>query len=258
MSYAPISKFLPQWTDPATGLPYSGAVLKAYKDGTSTVLSMATDYTGGTTATSMALNSGGYPEVSGNEVIPHVNEDYKLALYANQAAADANSGALWTIDTIPVGSFFQTMTNHVKSEVFFIEDDVGAGSTAFDIDAVIGAAWESVGPTGSGATNIWTAMDNIPDGAAFVEIMIYNYCTDTANGQLAQYVYGRVTGSSTSIGVQAMKSAAYCPLSTDDDSEALDLVSRKIPIDSSKRFDLYLVTDGTSRTVDMYLVGAGI
>lgn len=99
MAYLPISKLVPQFVD-SNGDPYSGAVLKAYEAGTSTVLSMATDSTGGTTATSMALNSDGYVEVSSNIVIPHVNENFKLSLYPTQTAADANSGAIWTIDNI--------------------------------------------------------------------------------------------------------------------------------------------------------------
>lgn len=99
MAYTPIAHTVPQYED-LNGAPYSGAVLKAYSAGTSTPISLATDYTGGTLATSIALNSSGYPEVSGNTVIPHVNEDYKLALYPTQAAADANSGAIWTYDNL--------------------------------------------------------------------------------------------------------------------------------------------------------------
>lgn len=93
---------------PISGAPYqfftsagalaSGYVLKAYSAGTSTPISMATDYTGGTTASTITLNASGYPAVSGNVVIPHIAEDYKLALYATQAAADANSGAIWNPD----------------------------------------------------------------------------------------------------------------------------------------------------------------
>lgn len=102
MAWHPIAHTLPQYVD-GNGDPHSGAVLKAYANGTSSNISMATDATGGTTATSMALNASGYPEVSGNEVIPHVQESYKLSLYPTQAAADLDSGALWTIDELTVG-----------------------------------------------------------------------------------------------------------------------------------------------------------
>ncbi len=104
MAYAPIARTLPQYVD-ATGAPYSGAVLKAYAEGTSTPISFALDDAGGSLQSSIALNASGYPEVSGNEVIPYLSADYKLALYPTQAAADANSGAIWSIDNIPLFNY---------------------------------------------------------------------------------------------------------------------------------------------------------
>lgn len=101
-TYYPISYTVPQYINASTNAPYSGAVLKAYSAGTSTPISMATDYTGNTTATDAILNASGYPTVSGNVIIPHLSENYKLALYPTQAAADANSGAIWSIDNVQV------------------------------------------------------------------------------------------------------------------------------------------------------------
>lgn len=104
MAYAPIARTLPQYVD-SSGNPYSGAVLKAYSEGTSTTISFATDDTGGTTFATALLNASGYPTASGNPVLPYLNVDYKLALYPTQAAADANTGAIWTIDNIPLFSY---------------------------------------------------------------------------------------------------------------------------------------------------------
>lgn len=98
MAHYPISLFLPQWH--VGGVPASGYVLKAYQDGTSTLLQMATDNGGGTLVNTITLNAEGYPAVSSNPVIPHVDQAYKLSLYPSQAAADANSGAVWTIDNL--------------------------------------------------------------------------------------------------------------------------------------------------------------
>lgn len=102
-TWYPIAYIPPQY-EASDGTPYSGAVLKAYAEGTTTVINMATSYTGATTATSFALNSAGYPVSSGNVIIPHVSENYKLALYPTQAAADANSGAIWSYDNIQIAS----------------------------------------------------------------------------------------------------------------------------------------------------------
>jgi len=112
MAWLPIAYVVPQYVD-SSGSPYSGAVLKAYQAGTLTNIAFATDNTGGTTVNSIALNAEGQPEVSGNVVIPHINQDYKLALYPDQTSADADSGADWIIDNIDVvesGSPYQVET----------------------------------------------------------------------------------------------------------------------------------------------------
>jgi len=101
MAWNPIAKTAPQYVD-TNGDPYSGAVLKAYKSGTSTNISLATDNTGGTTASSVALNADGYPVVSGNIIIPHVDQPYKLMLYPTQAAADSDTGEIWSIDGLSI------------------------------------------------------------------------------------------------------------------------------------------------------------
>lgn len=101
MSWYPIAFLPPQYVN-SSGVPYSGAVLKAYAAGTTTPISMATSYTGATLTGSLALNAAGYPTYLGTIVIPHIAQNYKLALYPSQAAADANSGAIWTVDNIQI------------------------------------------------------------------------------------------------------------------------------------------------------------
>lgn len=83
---------------------YANHVIKCYEEGTTTPISISTDSTGSTLVSSVALNASGLPEVSGNVIIPHVAENYKLVMYPTQAAADANTGAVWTIDNIKLGS----------------------------------------------------------------------------------------------------------------------------------------------------------
>lgn len=129
MSWYPIAFFPPQYDD-ANGAPYVGAVLKAYAAGTSTSIPMATSYTGATTASSLALNASGYPTYGGNVVIPHVQEDYKLALYPTQAAADADSGALWTVDDIQIAEamntpFVETFDGDGTETTFTLSEDFG-------------------------------------------------------------------------------------------------------------------------------------
>lgn len=110
MAWLPTSNTPLQYMD-ENGDPYSGAVLKFYEAGTSTNIAVATAQAGTPTVTSVALNSDGYPEVSGNTVVIFVDQDYKVALYPTQAAADSNTGALWTIDNIDPFAVLTLPTN---------------------------------------------------------------------------------------------------------------------------------------------------
>ncbi|MCZ6897642.1 MAG: hypothetical protein O7D95_02885 [Betaproteobacteria bacterium] len=105
MAFLPIAQTVPQYED-LNGDPAVGHVLKFFTAGTTTNINLATDNTGGTQVSDVVLNSLGYPEVSGSTIIPHLEEEYKIKLYPTQAAADADTGAVWSIDNItPAGSF---------------------------------------------------------------------------------------------------------------------------------------------------------
>lgn len=257
MTYAPIFKVLTPFVDGSTNT-YSGYVLKAYAAGSSANISMATSFSGKTTFTSVALNASGFPVVGGNVIIPHIAVDFKLALYPTQAAADADSGATWTIDNLPFGSLYQSVANHIKGEVIYIEDDVGAGATSFDIDANISATFESVGPTDSGATNIWTEMNEIPDGATFVILKLFNECDDSTGASILQSIFLRKGGSAALAGDQSLASIAVVTATGSTATKAHDVSSVKVPIDSNKIFDVYFISDGTTRDAKLYLVGFGV
>src|SRR3990167_7755148 len=129
MTWYPIA-FLPPQYQVAAGAAYSGAVLKAYAAQTTTVIPMATSVSGATTASSFALNSAGYPVSGGNVIIPHLQQDYKLALYPTQAAADANSGAVWTVDDINIAetanvAFIQYFSGDSSTTGFTLSSDLG-------------------------------------------------------------------------------------------------------------------------------------
>jgi len=97
-SFAPVSLIIPQYQDPDDNTPANGFVMKAFKAGTTTNIVMATNETGSTTFTSVALNSSGYPEHLGEQIIPYIDQKYKLSFFATQADADANTNPVWSID----------------------------------------------------------------------------------------------------------------------------------------------------------------
>jgi hypothetical protein len=65
--------------------------MKAYEQGTTTPLSMATDATGATTLVKAELDIQGFPITAGSvRFIPFINGDYDLWLFPTEAEADAN------------------------------------------------------------------------------------------------------------------------------------------------------------------------
>ena len=124
MAFFPISHTAVQYVD-TSGNTASGFVLKAYSSGTLTNISMATDSTGDTLAATIALDSDGYPAVSGTIIIPYIEEKYKLALYATQAAADADTGAIWTIDGVPISGDLFSVTQTISTTTALDSSDAG-------------------------------------------------------------------------------------------------------------------------------------
>lgn len=137
MSWFPISKQPVQYYNPLTNVPYSGAVLKAYAAGTTTNINFATDSTGGTQISSVALNSNGYPESSGTVIIPHIDRDFKVALYPDQASADTDTGAVIpAIDNISINDYNSSYIATGGSSSRPIEDKIGEFLTPKDFGAV--------------------------------------------------------------------------------------------------------------------------
>lgn len=129
MTWYPIA-YLPPQLENTSGAPYSGAVLKAYAEGTNTNIPIATDYTGATTASSITLNAAGYPTHGGAVIIPHLQQNYKLALYPTQAAADADSGSVWSVDYVQIAedtnsAFVEYFDGNGVDNVFTLSEDFG-------------------------------------------------------------------------------------------------------------------------------------
>lgn len=96
MAYNPISGFTLQVITQA-GEIASDYYLKFYEANTTTPLSMATDSTGGTLLVKAKLSDAGFPisnPLDNSTVfIPHMNANYRLVVYLNEADADANDTA---------------------------------------------------------------------------------------------------------------------------------------------------------------------
>lgn len=99
----------------SNGDPYVGATLKAFDAGTLDNVLMATDYTGGTTASYYVLGDEGITETSGgSKIYPHITDAssrYKFILFATEALAIANdtAGALFEYDNIAISPNITTV-----------------------------------------------------------------------------------------------------------------------------------------------------
>jgi hypothetical protein len=96
-----------QWVD-ANGDPASGYVLKAYLPGTTTATNIAIDKNGGSPQATITLNAEGKPEVSGNEVVPFIDREYKWAIFQNATDAAANSN--------PYAGFYDNVPQSLRAD----------------------------------------------------------------------------------------------------------------------------------------------
>lgn len=133
--------------------------------------------------------------------------------------------------------------------------------TPFDVDgAGIGMTFESVGPTGSGATHIWSAMNTVPTGASWISVKVYLYGLTSESDSGAIALYTRKNGSSQGYDTKnliAKLTAGFIGSGVDMDGENLYFPILQINT-TSRMFDLaYVGTFGQGNVADIYLTGYG-
>jgi hypothetical protein len=220
-----------QWYDTSTNPP----VLKIY-DGASwrTVTVGATDL-----VPHAATHAGGGSDI----------------LYARDMPIDAIVGTTATtvqealddfVDPATVGGF-----NPSGSAGFFhFAGDAALGGT--HLQRITNDIYETVGPTGSGATNIWTALDAVPAGAKGVRVsaLLWANNEETSGESFAQ-IQMRMNGSTALPGTVAVYTYPA-------NLYARNAFSFDIPLDSNRRFEMKSKTQvatGASAGVTCYLEG---
>ena len=137
--------------------------------------------------------------------------------------------------------------------------DNSASKSSLDVLTNIGATFESVGPTGSSATNIWTEMDGLPaDTQAVVIRIVTNLTTSTGAQAVTTTVSAQKTGeSSEAVGSTATDIHRVGFYAATTAYVGYNVTETVVPVDGSVRFDLAYVTTGTNitGTCVAYLVG---
>lgn len=139
----------------------------------------------------------------------------------------------------------------------YLHDDI-ANATALDVDANIGTSYESVGPTSSAATNIWTPLDDVPLSATAVIISIRGTVSGATSGQFySADLDARKTGSSQVAGQHSKIWEVGFSNQSGASETAAGVSEAIIPVDSANRFDLSYLASGTGVTsaVGIYLRG---
>ena len=218
------------------------------------------------------IDANGYimPEV--NNVYDIGSATYMLAnLYATNCRATNFIGSYIDISssidagtTVDIETSLRT-TNRVAPAGTFVDASTGEpaiSNTTYNFSG-LPFTWTSVGPTGSGASNIWTALDDVPVDADWIEIRMQHNCEDSLAGagvKVTSKVFARTTGSSASAGPATSISKLTGYEDSSGNNAMAVTVTHKINIDSSRRFDIQLdcipTTVGTTNCY-LFLTGWG-
>ena len=118
-------------------------------------------------------------------------------------------------------------------------------------------AYESIGPTGSGATNEWAALDVVPSDVDWIEVSIIGWGRDGTYGDRSMSV--RARAGQTSISFSGFTNMVYYANAYIDSSgKGSDgkLITGKIPV-SSRIFTVGWSSDFTTNSIIFLLTGYG-
>ena len=152
------------------------------------------------------------------------------------------------------------LLNPSKPRVYVGNDgDTVISTTYIDVHSVVTqSTWESVGPTGSGADNIWTALDSVPDGMDWIELSGYMNCGDTSGTSADITVYARENGTTPTLDSRCLLATAAIGVGGASSVSTTISFCRKVPVTSGKLFDLYWVRTGDAQLIRTYITGYGV
>jgi len=154
------------------------------------------------------------------------------------------------------------VSGYVQGKWTSIESDVGADATSLDVETEIAVdTWESVGPTGSGADNTWTALDDVPASATSILVKVRIFANNLeSNNYNFKKLYCRHGDSST--GASALSQVAEAGFihrmgSGNGTWGDANVVQFYIPINAGNVFGCHWTyfTSNDTGSITAYLVG---
>ena len=128
----------------------------------------------------------------------------------------------------------------------------GIDGNSFDVDANITInTYQSIGPTGSGADQEWTALDSLPSGYKAVDIAATNGISGGSATSGSPSIKYRQTGSSET--GQPSYPRAFISLGAGDQNVTTFSVSSMmtVPCDAAGRFDIWYDDSNASIAIDV-------
>lgn len=161
---------------------------------------------------------------------------------------------------------FELISRSAKKGMEHVADSFGyprlCGPT-FDVDGNISnnTTFESIGPTGSGANHIWTALDSVPVGAEWVKIEVNVNCYTTGGASeltmLQCIVYARKGGTSAASGSCRIGRGGAFGNSSGYAGTCYS-IERTVPISTNRIFDFTWLSDFATNSVVLTLVACGV
>lgn len=144
------------------------------------------------------------------------------------------------IDDMHAGA---SVTGYSRGITIQINNTTGTAPGGFNLQANIGASWETVGATGAGAMNTWTALDSVPQTAVAVILKF-----DVGNPNVSVYCHAKRGGSALTVGDYTRMISVP--------ANGYGVVVQIVPITGSSRiFELYMENAVTTGIVTVNLMG---
>lgn len=141
-------------------------------------------------------------------------------------------------------------------------DSPNVSTTSFDVDTnLTESSWESIGPTGSGADNTWTALDSLSTDVDWIEIKISvdgDTFSASGDGVDTARLYARGGGGTSGTSLETSIGVAQDYGVSGNGAAGTGISYAKVPVDGDNIFDLHYVSTFEDITaIDIYLVGYG-
>lgn len=177
----------------------------------------------------------------------HENTDMIFHTNSSPRFKIDNTGDMWAGTSVAHQIYdTSTPTYFSQSAMPVVRDEFPSGGS-FSINTLIGASWESIGPTGAGATNTWTSMDDMPSSARFVILRILVYVSgSTTATTYTQELNARANGDTN--GASSENRVGYTRFQNESGAAEMSAYTHDVivPVDSNGVFEMINTLTGAS------------